>query len=141
VYTVQVKAEFGELRTMKSGGTIQPTEQAIDKPTLIVTGNYMDDCEPTGPRKASVRALRATGQFCAPTGKATSTPADVALRNHCVLSYTNEEAAADDQLQTTCLATHELATRDNDAYSAPACLVACHSLVDLHDCHAQSTPV
>ena len=109
---------------MKSGGTTQTTERAIDKPTLIVTGNYMDDCvEPTGPRKASVRTLRATGQsrasgrlisFCAPRGKATSTLADVALRNHCVLSYTNEEAAADDQLQTTCLATHEPATRDND---------------------------
>ena len=116
---------MGELQTMKSVGTPEPTERVINEPTFSATGNYMDDCsEPTGPQKVSAQALRTTGRsrassqlilFCTPRGKATSTPADVALRNHCVLSYTNKEAAADDQHQPTCLATHEPATRNNDS--------------------------
>ena len=68
---------------------------------------FFEDCaEPVGPRKMSVRALRASGHsrasgrlvsFCEPGSLSTNSPADVALSNHCVLWCTNEEAVEDDE--------------------------------------------
>mmetsp|Transcript_38264 Transcript_38264/g.61671 ORF Transcript_38264/g.61671 Transcript_38264/m.61671 type:complete len:349 (+) Transcript_38264:51-1097(+) len=94
---------------------------------------FVEDCaEPAGPRKTSARALRASGHsrssgrlvsFCAPGSLSTNSPADVALRNHCVLSCTNEEAVADDEHLPTRLAapSHQLqaAARDDCIHSWP----------------------
>mmetsp|Transcript_38265 Transcript_38265/g.61677 ORF Transcript_38265/g.61677 Transcript_38265/m.61677 type:complete len:355 (+) Transcript_38265:51-1115(+) len=93
---------------------------------------FVEDCaEPAGPRKTSARALRASGHsrssgrlvsFRESESRATSPQAEVALRNHSVMSCTDEEERAaadnDDEHLPTRLAApppqHDQAALDDD---------------------------
>jgi len=106
----------------------QPTDEEPGTGTV----SFEEDCtEPMGSRKTSARALRASGpsrssgrlvSFRESESRATSPQAEVALRNHSVMSCTDEEERAavdnDDEHLPTRLAApppqHDQAALDDD---------------------------